>query len=198
MMGGVLAMKMGLPVKRFIIAVNENDEFPLYLKSGEYSKIEPSRNCISSAMNVGHPSNMARVIALYGGMMDEQGNILQEPDTAAMHLDIAAYSITDSRTVDTLRDIYTEHRILTEPHGAAGWAGLREFLKQHPEENRADRLCISLETAHPAKFPEEIRKVLNMDPPLPQSLAGLDDKEESFDRLPHNYAEFKKYLTGRF
>jgi threonine synthase len=198
MMGGLLAKRMGLPVRKFVISTNENDEVPVYWQTGKYKTVVPSRNCISSAMNVGHPSNMARVIALYGGVMDELGNILKEPDVAALHRDIAAYSITDSRTVDTLRAVYAAHRIITEPHGAAGWAGLQEYLKQHPEEDHADRLCVSLETAHPAKFPEEIRKVLNLDPPLPQSLAGLDDKEESFDRLPHNYAEFKKYLTGRF
>ena len=62
MMGGVLAMKMGLPVKKFIIATNENDEFPTYLNTGKYAKIDPSRNCISSAMNVGHPSNLARLV----------------------------------------------------------------------------------------------------------------------------------------
>ena len=61
MMGGILAMNMGLPVERFIIAVNENDEFPRYLEAGIYNKIEPSKNCISSAMNVGHPSNLARL-----------------------------------------------------------------------------------------------------------------------------------------
>jgi threonine synthase len=198
MMGGLLAKRMGLPVGKFVISTNENDEVPVYWQTGNYKTVVPSRNCISSAMNVGHPSNMARVIALYGGVMDEQGSILREPDIATMHRDIAAYSISDSQTVDTLRAVYAGHGILTEPHGAAGWAGLREFLKQHPEEDRPDRLCVSLETAHPAKFPEEIRKVLNLDPPLPPSLAGLDDKEESFERVGNNYTEFKKYLTGRF
>jgi threonine synthase len=149
-------------------------------------------------MNVGHPSNIARVISLYGGIMDEKGTILKEPDVARMHRDISAFSITDRQTVDTLKSVYADSGILTEPHGAAGWAGLTEYLQQHPEDNSADQLCISLETAHPAKFPEEIRRVLNLEPPLPQSLAGLDDKDETFDRLPHDYTEFKKYLTGRF
>lgn len=67
MMGGVLAMKTGLPVEKFIIAVNGNDAFPVYLKTGRYEKIDPSRNCLSSAMNVGHPSNLARLVALYNG-----------------------------------------------------------------------------------------------------------------------------------
>jgi threonine synthase len=87
MMGGVLAMKMGLPVKRFIIATNDNDEFPKYVRTGTYDKIVPSKNCISSAMNVGHPSNLARLVALYGGMMDETGKIFKPADMQMMRQD---------------------------------------------------------------------------------------------------------------
>ena len=71
LMGGLIAMRMGLPVRKFIAATNENDEFPRFMETGEYSPIRPSKNCISNAMNVGHPSNLARVFALYGGEMDE-------------------------------------------------------------------------------------------------------------------------------
>ena len=77
LMGGVLAKEMGLPVEKFIVAVNENDEFPSFLKTGEYEPVVPSRNCSSNAMNVGHPSNLARLIDLYGGWLfderDEKG-----------------------------------------------------------------------------------------------------------------------------
>jgi len=75
LMGGLIAKRMGLPVKRFVVATNSNDEYPSYYNSGIYKVISPSRNCISSAMNVGHPSNVARLIALYGGCMDEKGVI---------------------------------------------------------------------------------------------------------------------------
>lgn len=198
LMGGLLAKRMGLPIKKFVISTNENDEVPVYWQTGNYKTVVPSRNCISSAMNVGHPSNMSRVIALYDGIMDENGSILREPDTARMHRDIAAFSITDDRTIDTIRLVFSDYGIITEPHGAAGWAGLSDYLRQNTADDNDNQLCISLETAHPAKFPEEIRKVLNLDPPLPHSLAGLDDEKESFDRLSNNYAEFKKYLIGRF
>jgi threonine synthase len=198
LMGGLLASRMGLPVKKFVISTNENDEVPVYWQTGIYKTVVPSRNCISSAMNVGHPSNMSRVISLYNGIMDETGSILKEPDTLRMHKEIAAFSITDQRTVDTIRSVHKDFGTIIEPHGAAGWAGLSDYLQQNEGDESDDQLCISLETAHPAKFPEEIRKVLNLDPPLPQSLAGLDDKEETFDRLPYNYDEFKKYLIGRF
>ena len=79
MMGAVLAWKMGLPIKKLIVATNANDEFPAFLKTGTYNKIEPSRMCISNAMNVGHPSNLTRLIDVFGGRMDEKGNILKAP-----------------------------------------------------------------------------------------------------------------------
>ena len=74
LMGGLIAARMGLPVKKFILATNLNNEVPEYLRTGIYEPVSPSINCISSAMNVGHPSNLARIIALYGGMMDEKGS----------------------------------------------------------------------------------------------------------------------------
>ena len=73
--GGLIAKKMGLPIKKFISAVNENNEFPSFLRTGIYTKVEPSINCISNAMNVGHPSNLARIFDLYGGQIDEKGVI---------------------------------------------------------------------------------------------------------------------------
>jgi len=197
MMGGLLAKRMGLPVSRFVIATNENDEVPVYWKTGKYTTIIPSRNCISSAMNVGHPSNMARVIALYGGVMDEKGNITKEPDIQQMRKDIFTVSISDQLTTRTLKSTYEKYRVLLEPHGAAGWAGLMEFLQNHPD-NQETPLAISLETAHPAKFPEEIRNLLGLEPELPPSMMDLDQHEESFERLDNRYIHFRDYLKARF
>jgi threonine synthase len=149
-------------------------------------------------MNVGHPSNMARVVALYGGIMDERGNIIKDPDIRRMREDIFTVSISDTETVRILQDTYKYHGVLTEPHGAAGWAGLLHYLKDHPAENHSEPLTISLETAHPAKFPEEIRTLLGIDPRLPASMEGLDNREESFDRMENSYEQFKKYLTDRY
>ncbi len=177
MMGGVLAMKMGLPVRRFIIAVNENDEFVRYVATGEYDKIEPSKNCISSAMNVGHPSNLARLVALYGGIMDEKGAISKQADLNLMRKDIFAVSVNDKLTRKTIKKAYEKHNVLLEPHGAVGWAGLWKFLDAEGENYPKNQLYISLETAHPAKFPEEINKILGFDPELPPSLEGLEEKE---------------------
>ncbi len=197
MMGGLIARKMGLPVRKMIISTNENDEVPVYWRTGNYKTIVPSKNCVSSAMNVGHPSNMARIISLYGGVMDEKGNITTEPDVKQMRKDIYAVSITDSKTTETLKATYSRYQIITEPHGAAGWAGLMQYYSDNPSE-ASGRLAVSLETAHPAKFPEEIRRLLGIDPKLPASLEGLDEQEESFDKLDHDYQQFKEYLKDRF
>ncbi|MFO7614120.1 MAG: threonine synthase [Bacteroidales bacterium] len=198
MMGGVMAMKMGLPVKRFIIAVNENDEFPLYLKTGEYRKVEPSRNCISSAMNVGHPSNLARLVSLYGGVMDEKGNISRQADLELMQKELYSVSISDEMTRQTIKDTWEKHKVLLEPHGAVGWAGLNTFLREEGSHFDKDQLFISLETAHPAKFPEEIQALLHFDPELPPSLQGLEEKEEAFGHMKNDYAAFKRHLAESY
>jgi threonine synthase len=194
MMGGILAMKMGLPVRKFIIATNENDEFPVYLESGIYRKIEPSRNCISSAMNVGHPSNLARLVALYGGIMDEKGNILQKADMQLMRQELYSVSISDEQTRATIKEAYDSFGLLLEPHGAVGWAGLMKYFSSEPGSTDPGQLAVSLETAHPAKFPEEIRRITGIDPPLPESLQGIDDLPEYVTPLEFSYNAFKEYL----
>ncbi len=196
MMGGVLAMKMGLPVKKFIIATNDNDEFPTYLATGNYDKIVPSKNCISSAMNVGHPSNLARLVSLYGGMMDESGKIFTPADMEVMRKELWSTSISDKKTRDTIQKAWKAHELLLEPHGSVGWAGLWEYCDDN--ECSEDQLCVSLETAHPAKFPEEIEKLLGFDPALPPSLEGLEDKEENFDHIENSYEDFKRYLVDNY
>jgi len=189
---------MGLPVKRFIIATNENDEFPRYLNSGIYDKIEPSLNCISSSMNVGHPSNISRLLAVYNGIMDETGKIYKQADLDLMRKELWSVSISDTKTRDTIAEAYSNHHLLLEPHGSVGWAGLLEYLRENPDENAADQLCVSLETAHPAKFPDEINAILGIDPPLPESLQGLENKPEAFGKIENDYLAFKKYLTQTF
>lgn len=198
MMGGMLAMKMGLPVERFVIATNENDEFPRFMETGRYQKIEPSRNCISSAMNVGHPSNLARLVALYGGIMDEKGTIHRMPDLELMRKEMFAISITDPQTRETIRQAWENYRLLLEPHGAVGWKALEVFLEQHRQYHPDEQLCVSLETAHPAKFPEQIREILGFDPQLPPSLEGIEEKPEHYDQIDNNYPQFKQYLLDQF
>src|SRR5450432_651699 len=129
MMGAVVAREMGLPVKKIIASVNDNDAFPKFLATGSYQKISPSRNSLSNAMNVGHPSNLARLVAVYGGQMDETGKIKQLPDLAAMRRDIFSASISDQRTRETIREVWNKYGLLLEAHGAVAWRGFQDWLK---------------------------------------------------------------------
>ncbi|RKZ05465.1 threonine synthase, partial [Candidatus Fermentibacteria bacterium] len=82
------------------------------------------------------------------------------------------------------------------PHGSVGWTGLRRYLLEEGDD--IDQLYISLETAHPAKFPEKIREILSLDPELPPSLQGLEEKEESYEHLPTDYSAFKEFLKSNY
>jgi threonine synthase len=194
LMGGLIARKMGLPVKQFIVSTNENNEVPEFLRTGNYKSISPSKNCISSAMNVGHPSNLARIVALYGGMMDENGNIIKAPDLKRMREDLFAVSVTDEETRVTIADTYKQYNILLEPHGAIAWKGINEYFRFNKNCNSEKQLCISLETAHPAKFPDELRKIINIDPPPPASLIGIAKKSENYFSLENNYEKLKDFI----
>lgn len=193
MMGAILAWKMGLPIKKLIVATNANDEFPAFMKSGKYGMISPSRMCISNAMNVGHPSNLTRLIDVFGGRMDEKGNLLKAPDMEKMRGLIHAVSVSDENTRKCIADTYKKESIVLEPHGAVAWYALEEFLKEHKEEN--ETLCVSLETANPAKFPEEINKILGISPEIPESLSKLDKLKENYIRMEAGYDGFYQYLA---
>lgn len=198
LMGGLIAREMGLPVKKFVVSTNENDEVPEFLASGIYKSIIPSKNCISSAMNVGHPSNLARVVALYGGIMDEAGIIVKNPDMEKMRKDLFGVSISDEITGKTIADAFRLYNTLIEPHGAVAWRGLEEYSGSELNSGSKNQLCISLETAHPAKFPEEIQKILNVTPSLPPSLAGITKKTESFISFENNYQVVKDFIINHY
>lgn len=194
MMGAVLAGRMGLPIHRLVVPVNGNDEFPRFLGTGTYEKIEPSRNCLSNAMNVGHPSNLARLVALYGGHLDETGELHRAPDLAALRRDLFSTSVSDAVTRATIREAWAAHRLLLEPHGAVGWRGFQDYVATEP---LGDRPAVVLETAHPAKFPEAIDAELGFAPEVPGTLARLSELSEDYARLPADYAAFRDYLCAR-
>jgi threonine synthase len=198
LMGGLIAKKMGLPVKLFIISTNENDEVPEFLSTGIYKSIDPSRNCISNAMNVGHPSNLARVFALYNGRMDESGNTLITPDLLKMREDLFAVSVTDEETRTTIEEAYKRYNLLLEPHGAIAWRGIKEYSVLNRDSITGKPLFISLETAHPAKFSDEVRRVLNFEPDLPASLKSLEHKTEHFHSIENNYGSLKDFILKNY
>lgn len=193
MMGGVLAGRMGLPLRRLVVPVNENDAFPRFLATGRYEKVEPSRPCLSNAMNVGHPSNLARLVALYGGHLDEAGHLHHAPDLAALRRDLFSSSVSDARTVATLGEAWTQHRLLLEPHGAVGWRGLLDYEAVEP---LAGAPAVVLETAHPAKFPEAIERALGFSPEVPPAIARAEQAPEDYDTLEPDYAAFREYLLA--
>jgi len=194
MMGAVVAKQMGLPVKKIIASVNDNDAFPKFLTSGVYQKISPSRNSVSNAMNVGHPSNLVRLVAVYGGQMDETGKIHKQPDLTAMRRDIFSSSISDDRTRTALKTFWDEYQLLLEPHGAVAWQGFQDWLAA---ESLDGLPAVIVETANPAKFPEEIQLMMNWEPDVPPAMAAALRMPEDFDRMSADYDKFREYLIQK-
>jgi threonine synthase len=191
-LGCEFGRRMGLPLHKLIMAVNENNEFPQYLNSGNYQKLSPSKACISSAMNVGHPSNLARFFELYGGTVDKSGKVFKYPDIKKMKENIYSTSISDQKTRDTIKNVYDKYNVVLEPHGAVGWAGLESYY----HDNGDYALSISLETAHPAKFPDEIKSLLGFEPELPESMKDVDRRQGCPIRIENDYLQLKKFLES--
>lgn len=189
-LGCEYARRMGLPVAKLIMPTNENDEFPIFMATGKYRKVSPSRACISNAMNVGHPSNLARFFDLYGGTVDRAGQVHNYPDIEEMRKHIFSVSVTDTQTRETIKSVYKRYNVVLEQHGAVGWVGLEAYLETVPEQ----KLAICLETAHPAKFPEEIQKMLGLTISLPESMKNLDKRTGSAVAMTNDYDDFKNYL----
>jgi len=189
-LGCEIARRMGLPVELLIIATNENDEFPKFLESGVYSKVDPSRKCLSNAMNVGNPSNLARYFDLYGGTVDKEGNVHKDPDIATMRKNLYSVSISDEETVETIKEIYENYNVLLEPHGAVGVAALIHHYKN------IEKTAVCFETAHPSKFPEIIEEALKIAPKAHPSLVDIDKRVIEPAHLPNDYKAFKEYLLS--
>lgn len=188
-LGCELARRMGLPMGRIIIAVNENDEFPRFLQTGVYEKVDPSRACLSNSMNVGNPGNLARYFDLYGGILTKDGTINVPPDMKAMRERLTSTSVSDDATVALIKEMYEEKGILVEPHGAVGLEALRRFREQG---DTTPAIC--LETAHPGKFSNILEEILHIEIAPPESFRKFSHRKNHADRLDNNYASFKDYL----
>ena len=194
-LGCEYARRMGLPVARLVMPVNENEEFPRYLATGVYEKISPSLACLSNAMNVGHPSNLARFFDLFGGTVDRTGQVHKYPDREEMKGRIFSVSVTDEETKETIGRVYRDYGVILEPHGAVAWRGLERYLAENMD-GKPDALCVALETAHPAKFPEEVIELLNVVPELPPAMKDIDAREGRALELPARYDALKDYLLS--
>lgn len=188
-LGCEIARRMGLPVKKIILATNKNDEFPRFLKTGVYKKLEPSRKCLSNAMNVGNPSNLARYFDLYDGILDKEGIVYKRPNLKEMRKYLYSVSVSDKETIQTIKRTYKNYKIVLEPHGAVGVGALQKYFKESKKT-----LSICIETAHPAKFPEVIKKELRVTPKMPDALRKISKRKGRADYLPNNYKKFKEYL----
>ena len=189
---GILAHRMGLPVHHFIAATNANDVVPAYLQHGQYEP-RPSVATLSNAMDVGAPSNFARMIDLYGDSVSE---IPVDSPLAWNNLrqKISGYGITDEVTEATMRAVHSWHDYTIDPHGAVGYAVLRHWQ----ELNSFDHPAIILETAHPAKFLEEVERILDTSIEVPERLASLAGKDKEATAMGVDFAPFRSYLLERF
>lgn len=182
MMGTVIAKEMGLPVQKILCGVNENREFPDFLKTESYV-VKPSIKSPSSAMIVSNPSNFARLIDLYGGHVyderDAKGKVIREgvmesmPDMEAMREDLYSISVSNPDHYRAQREVYERFGIIIEPHGAVGWRVLDTFL-----DGKHERLAVIYETADPGKFPDDIREAIGKVPEVPANIARQAQEEE--------------------
>ena len=173
---GLFAKRMGLPVQRFIAANNRNDIFLQYLQTGDY-KPRPSVSTIANAMDVGDPSNFARVLDLYGG------------SHAAISAEISGVSYNDEQIAETLKSCFVDTKYLLDPHGAVGYRALEEML----EDNETG---VFMETAHPAKFLETVEKIIGSKVEIPQKLQEFMKGTKQSLELSKDFETFKKYLMS--
>lgn len=176
---GIIAKKMGLPVKKFIAATNANDVIPEYLQTGVYQP-RPSKTTISNAMDVGSPSNYERMKDLFNHHVHEFRECLN------------AYSFTDFETSEALKSVYETQHYLLDPHGAVAWLGLTKYLK---EEN-TETVGVILETAHPAKFLEVVEDILKEKIELPEKLSAFNGKEKRSIVCNNNYEEIRQIIEA--
>jgi threonine synthase len=126
--------------------------------------------------------------------MDETGFIHKKPDIERMREELWTISIDDEETRSTIKEAWQEHELLLEPHGAVGWTGLKHFM----EENKNQGLMVSVETAHPAKFPEEIERLLHFVPETPESISLIEQKKEHYTDIPNDYEIFRNLVMKEY
>ena len=173
---GLFAKRMGLPVKRFIAANNRNDIFLQYLNTGVYTP-RPSVSTIANAMDVGDPSNFARVLDLFDG------------SHSAITKEISGVSYNDVEIAETLKACYVETGYLLDPHGACGYRALKE--NRQPNETG-----VFLETAHPAKFLETVERIIGGKVEVPLKLKEFMKGEKKSLSVTKDFITFKSYLLS--
>ena len=171
---GLFGWKMGLPVKHFIAANNANDIFFQYLQTGKYNP-QPSKQTLANAMDVGDPSNFARILDLYGS------------DWTQIRADISGATYSDADIRETMKACHTATDYILDPHGACGYQALKDLLA--PGD-----LGVFLETAHPAKFKEKVDSIIDEDIEIPQRLQDFMAGTKQSIPLSKDFTAFKYFL----
>lgn len=176
---GLLAYKMGLPVKQFIAATNVNDTVPRYLASGVY-ETRPSVQTYANAMDVGAPSNWVRIMDLFDQNLEDLKKLLK------------SYTYTDEQTLAGIQSIYDQYSYIACPHTAIAALALADYKKENPQDHAAG---VFLSTAHACKFPDVFPKDLAAKIKIPAVVQELDLKSKRAEKMDTKYSSFKNYLA---
>lgn len=174
--------EMGLPIKRFIAANNANDVFYNYLQTGKYEP-KASIQTLANAMDVGDPSNFARILNLYS----QNGALTPEATHHRITNLISGATYSDEKIAETMRQCYGETGYVLDPHGACGYRALQEGLQE-------GEIGVFCETAHPAKFKEKVDDILGIDIEIPARLKAFMEGEKQSVEMSKDFADFKRYL----
>ena len=174
---GIFANKLGLPVRNFIAATNENDIIPKYLSTGLFEP-KPSIQTISNAMDVGNPSNFERLLSLFGSTWNNE------------EINIESYSINDKETQNGIKNIYNQYGYLIDPHTAVGY---EVYFKNKNKISNG----IILSTAHPSKFDKNIYSELASKIEIPERLSNLEALEKNSINISIEFNDFKVYLNSK-
>ncbi len=173
---GLMAQKLGLPIKHFVASTNVNDTVPKYLIHGIYEP-KPSKATISNAMDVGNPSNFIRIQELFN------------KDLSFLKEFLSSYSFTDNETKSIMKQMYKDVKYISEPHGAIGYLGLKKYGLQDNE------FGIFLETAHPVKFLDVVEKTLDIHLAIPPNIQEVINKDKKALKIS-NYSQLKDFLNN--
>lgn len=174
---GMVAQKLGMPVKHFVAATNVNDTIPEFMKTGEYNP-KPSTATISNAMDVGDPSNFIRIRHLF------------KDDLAQISQRLSSFSFSDEETREAMKHIYNTSKYIADPHGAVGYLGLKKYQKTQP-----NTYGIFLETAHPVKFLDVVEEVIPEKLAIPSQIEKVMHKKKKSIHIK-TYENLKTFLIN--
>lgn len=177
---GLLAYKMGLPVKQFIAATNVNDTVPRFLETGVY-ETRPSVQTYANAMDVGAPSNWVRIMDLF------------DNDKAELEKILKSYVYTDAQTLTGMNHLYQDLNYIACPHTAIAWLALQAYRKDNPDMNFEG---VFLSTAHACKFPDVFPEEIKVKIEIPAQVQSLAAKEKQVTEMDASFVSFKSYLNN--